>query len=768
MTNRLKKIVNSKILKIITGFVLFIVMLNLFFPLPQIKSYSQTIYSDNSKLLNAYLTHDDKWRMRTKFGEVSPDLIKAIIEKEDTWFHWHFGINPVALVRAFYQNITSGKRVSGASTITMQVARLLEPAERTYWNKFLEMLRAIQLELHYSKEDILEIYFSHIPFGGNIEGVKAASHIYFNRPPDKLSLSQAILLTVIPNDPNNLRLDQNTEEAVHKRNYWIERFVNHEIFPKQDLLDAKDEPVTAARFEITNSAPHFSQVVAANYNQDELNTSLDQSIQKKAESLLANYVNRVKQKGVTNGSVLIIDNKTNSVVGYCGSADFYDEQNSGQVNGITSVRSPGSTLKPALFALAFDQGLLTPKMKLLDIPTDFGGYEPENYDLKFYGDVTAEFALINSLNVPAVRLLGKTGLSNFINALTKSGFQTIEKSREKLGLSLILGGCGVTLEELTRLFASFSNGGKIPQFKYLLNENESDGAKVFSVESSYLISNILSKNERPDFPVEFLHSTKLPKIAWKTGTSYGKRDAWAIGFNLNYTIGVWMGNFDGKGSPHLSGAEMAVPLLFDLFNAVDYDSQSEWFDLPENLSVRKVCSKTGLLPSKNCENLVDDYYIRGVSTNKQCELFKETYVDDEETVEYCPECLPKENYKKVYYPFYDPELTLWQIRNNIEVKRPPNHNPNCSAKFSSGGPKIISPSVEFEYFVERENKEEILLQAASHPNVKIHYWFVNDKFYKKCMPSEKVFLKPKEGNLKITCMDDRGRESSINISVRSY
>ncbi|MDZ7764127.1 MAG: transglycosylase domain-containing protein [Melioribacteraceae bacterium] len=232
MTNRLKKIVNSKILKIITGFVLFIVILNLFFPLPRIKSYSQTIYSDNSKLLNAYLTHDDKWRMRTKFGEVSPDLIKAIIEKEDTWFHWHFGINPVALVRAFYQNITSGKRVSGASTITMQVARLLEPAERTYWNKFLEMLRAIQLELHYSKEDILEIYFSHIPYGGNIEGVKAASHIYFNRPPDKLSLSQAILLTVIPNDPNNLRLDQNTEEAVHKRNYWIERFVNHEIFPE--------------------------------------------------------------------------------------------------------------------------------------------------------------------------------------------------------------------------------------------------------------------------------------------------------------------------------------------------------------------------------------------------------------------------------------------------------------------------------------------------------------------------------------------------------
>lgn len=768
MKSNIKKIVNSKAVKVTFVSLIGLLFLDVLLPLPQLKIYSKTVSSSNGTLLNSYLTEDDKWRMRTNLEDVSNDLIKAIIEKEDSWFYWHLGVNPVAIVRALFQNITTGERVSGASTITMQVARLLEPAERTYWNKFLEMLRTIQIELHFSKDEILEIYLSNIPFGGNIEGVKAASHIYFNRSPDKISLSQAILLTVIPNDPNNLRLDQNTKEAVQRRNFWIERFVNHEIFPEQDLLDAKDEPVTAARFEITNSAPHFSQVVTAEYNRDELNTSLDQSIQKKAETLLANYVNRVKQKGVTNGSVLIIDNNTNNVVSYCGSADFYDEQNSGQVNGITSVRSPGSTLKPALFALAFDQGLLTPKMKLLDIPTDFGGYEPENYDLKFYGDVTAEFALINSLNVPAVRLLGKTGLSNFINALTKSGFQTIEKSKEKLGLSLILGGCGVTLEELTRLFASFSNGGKIPQFKYLLNENESDGAKVFSAESSYLISNILSKNERPDFPSEFLYSTKLPKIAWKTGTSYGKRDAWAIGFNPNYTIGVWMGNFDGKGSPNLSGAEMAVPLLFDLFNAVDYGSKKNWFDIPENLSIRKVCSETGMLPSKYCANLIDDYSIMEISPNKQCELYREIYVNQSESIEYCPECLPKKDYKKKAYPFYDPELTLWQLRNNIEVKRPPKHNPDCSAKFSSEGPKIISPSSEFEYFIENGNEEKILLQAASHPNVQTHYWFIDDKYFKKSNPSEKIFLIPKSGKLKITCMDDRGRESSINISVSSY
>lgn len=768
MIEVLKKLVESRIVKIISAIILLIIALDLLFPLPKLKTYSKTIYSSNSTLLNAYLTEEDKWRMRTNLDEVTPDLTKAIIEKEDGWFYWHLGVNPAAVVRALYQNIVSGERVSGASTITMQVARLLEPAERTYWNKFLEMLRAVQLELHYSKDEILEVYLSHIPFGGNIEGVKAASHIYFNRPPDKLSLSQSILLTVIPNDPNKLRLDLSGNEAAAKRNYWIDKFIEDETFPERHLLDAKDEPVKTARYEIPNLAPHFSQVASAKSSEDDLRTTLDLLIQKKAEALLLNYVNRVKQKGVSNGSVLIIDNETKSVVGYCGSADFYDAENSGQVNGVISVRSPGSTLKPALYAMSFDQGILTPKMKLLDIPTDFGGYEPENYDLEFYGNVTTEFALINSLNIPAVRLLRNAGLSNLLNLLSKSGFETIEKTKSQLGLSLILGGCGVTLEELTRLFASFSNGGKIHSLNYLQNESLSEGVQIFSEAASFMVGEILSKSERPDFPAEFLYSTKLPKIAWKTGTSYGKRDAWAIGFNPNYTIGVWLGNFDGKGSPNLSGAEMAVPLLFDLFNAVDYDTKREWFEVPEELGVRKVCSETGLLPSKKCQYLIDDYFIRETSSNKICDLYKEIYINDSGTLEYCPECLPHEGYKKEAYPFYDPELTLWQNRNNIAVKRPPKHNPDCIAKYSSAGPKIISPSAEFEYFIERGNEEEILLQAASHPNVKTHYWFVNDKYYKKCAPSEKVFLIPSKGELKITCMDDRGRESTVKIKVSSY
>lgn len=768
MIEKLKKLARNNLFRLVAVFVLLLIILDISFPLPDLKPYSKTIYSNNGTLLNSYLTKDDKWRMRTRIDEVTPDLIEAIIEKEDSWFYWHFGVNPVSVLRALAQNIFSGERVSGASTITMQVARLLEPAERTYWNKFLEMLRAMQLELHYSKDEILEIYLSHLPFGGNIEGVKSASFIYFNRPPDKLSLSQSILLTVIPNDPNGLRLDMDTKNAKIKRDEWIDRFIEDKVFNKQDLLDAKDEPITSVRYEVPNLAPHFSRYTADKINSDQIYSSLDLNIQYKAETLLKKYVARVKGKGVTNGAVIIIDNSNSNVVGYCGSADFFDESTSGQVNGITSVRSPGSALKPVLYAYAFDNGFLTPQMRLLDIPTDFGGYEPENYDLKFYGDVTAEFALANSLNVPAVRLLRDVGTSNIINLFERAGFETIAKNKNKLGLSLILGGCGVTLEEITRIFTAFASKGELHNFSYVKTDEKESGVKIFTEESAYLIGKILSKNERPDFPAEFLFSTKQPRVAWKTGTSYGKRDAWAVGFNTNYTIGVWMGNFDGKGSPHLSGAEMSVPLLFDLFNSVDYDSKNEWFDAPENLGVRKVCAETGLLPSKYCRNIIEDYYIENRSPNLQCDLYKELFVSEDETIEYCPECLPKEGYKKVAYPFYDSELTLWQNRNNIQVKRPPKHNPDCSARYTSEGPVITSPSAEFEYFIEKGNEEEILLQAASDPNVKTHYWFVNDMFYKKCLPVEKVFLKAKEGRLKITCMDDRGRETTVKVKVSGY
>jgi len=788
----------SKTVEIVFTFLLIIVLLDYLFPLPLSKEFSKEIHAKDGTLLTAYLSSDDKWRLRTDLDEVSPELIKAIIEKEDSWFYWHIGVNPISVVRALAGNIFEGEVESGASTITMQVARLLEPKPRTYLNKVAEMFRAVQLEIKYSKKEILELYLSLLPFGGNIEGVKSASYIYFNRSPDKLSLSQSITLAVIPNDPNTLRLDRTntvipgseaTRESdvksslsdskqagmtkyldskiVLKRNFWINKFKQEKIFSDSDLRDALDEPIETNRHAMPVSAPHCSYFVKEKFDGDIINTTLDPSIQQTAENILLRNVKKVFYKGITNGAVLIIDNANSSVVAYCGSADFYDEGSFGQVNGITAIRSPGSTLKAALYAYAFDKGNLTPQMKFADIPTDFHGYQPDNYDLKFYGNVSTEFALVNSLNIPAVKLLEDVGLNNFTNFLEGCGFNQIQKQKNKLGLSLILGGCGTNLQELTRLFSAFARKGKLYQLNFIQNEEDGDGEQIFSEESSFLVASILSGINRSDIADLSIYS-RLPKFAWKTGTSYGKRDAWAIGFNPNYTIGVWMGNFNGVGSPNLSGGEVAVPLLFDLFNAIDYNADVKWFDQPEDLYKREVCSESGLIPSNYCAHTITDFAINDRSHNETCDIHKTVYVNNNATIQYCTGCLPSSNSKKVVYPVYHSELTVWLSQNKLDFKIPPAHNPDCTAKFAEAGPKILSPSEDYDYFLEENSSQEILLLAASDSRVNTHYWYVNGKFYIKCKPGERIFLNPSEKELNITCLDDKGRNGRVSVDIKFY
>ncbi|TAL69943.1 MAG: penicillin-binding protein 1C [Bacteroidetes bacterium] len=752
----------------IAGLLLFFILIEIIFPLPEIKPFSKVIMASDGSVLTAYLTKDDKWRLRCTLDEVSTDLINAIIEKEDKFYYWHPGVNPIAIIRAFATNLIKGKRVLGASTITMQLARMVSPADRTYFNKIIEILRAIQIEIHYSKKTILEMYLNSLPYGGNIEGVKSASYIYFNRPPGRLSLAQSVLLTVIPNDPNLYRIDKSISSAKSKRNFWLKQFARDNVFSQNALQDALNEPIETARYQIPSIAPHFCYYIMNNFTGDNLITTLELDKQKKSETLLSGYVERNKAKGVSNGAVLIIDNSNSNVVAYCGSADFSNQSASGQVNGVRAVRSPGSTLKAGLYAYAFDLGILTPKMKLLDVPTDFSGYEPENYTEKFHGEVTAEFALMNSLNVPAVRLLEQVGLSQFLLLLEKAGFSDIIKQKEKLGLSMILGGCGVRMEQLAELYSTLANEGKLYSLNYLKEANRKEYIPLFSPGAVYVVSQILSGIKRPDFPNELLNRTRLPKIAWKTGTSYGKKDAWAIGYNPNYTIAVWMGNFDGKGSPHLSGSEMAVPLLFDLFNAIDYSPKKKWFKIPKDVGYREVCVETGKIPSKNCQQITSDYFIRNVSSNNVCDLYKEFFVSIDESIQYCTECLPVTGWKKVLYPVYDPEICLWNSLNNVGYKKIPPHNPNCQQKLSSEGPKIISPSDNFEYYIENNSEQQILLQAASGEGVQVLYWYINDKFFIKSKPDVKQFFKPEKGRIKITCLDDKGRSSTVLVNIKEY
>ncbi|MFZ1728489.1 MAG: penicillin-binding protein 1C [Bacteroidota bacterium] len=738
------------------------------FPPPALPELSVQVFDNRGELLGATLTGDDKWRLRTRLDHVNPDLLLAIIYKEDRWFYHHGGVNPYAVFRALWSNISSARRVSGASTITMQLARMLEPDERSYFVKFREMIRALQLELRYSKREILERYVSLLPMGGNIEGVASASWIYFNRPPEKLSLAQSVALAVIPNNPNRLRLDRSTEALRKETHRWLRRLQSDGIFPASEVRSAMEEPFSVARSALPQRAPHFTLVARERVNGDLVHTTLDPAVQDAAERLLWNHVQRVMVDGVRNGAVIVIDNDSMTVAAWCGTADFSDAANHGQVNGVRAVRSPGSTLKPFLYARAFDEGTLTPQMRLLDIPSDFGGYMPENYDATFNGDVTVQDALLKSLNVPAVRELARQGTGSFVSWLASMGFRSIADAREKLGLSLILGGCGVTLEELARASSIFAREGVLSNLRYTAQDARVKGQSMLSPAAAFLITEILSKHDRPDLPAELRETSRLPRFAWKTGTSYGKRDAWAIGWNARYTIGVWMGNFSGEGAPHLSGTEMAVPLLVDIFDAVDQQSEKHMLKQPSSVTRRDVCSLTGLLPGDHCEDVVQDWFIENTSSNRRCDLLRPFEVSLDHTMHYCMDCIPDSVTEKEWFPVYEPELAVWFDENRISIPKPPPHNPACTMRMSGDGPRIISPSPDYTYYIERGAGQQIMLQAASSAGVKVQYWYVDGRLLATIGNGEKSFFTPTAQEHTVSCMDDAGRTKKITVRFEYY
>jgi penicillin-binding protein 1C len=742
-----------------------IVLLDAVFPPPEPPPYSAQVLDRDGSLLSAFLSTDQKWRLRTRIAHVSPELLRAILAKEDRYFLVHPGVNIFAVVRALLGNLAEGKRVSGASTITMQVARLLEPGPRTYAVKLREALRALQLERRYSKREILELYVSLLPMGGNIEGVTSASWIYFNRPPDKLSLAQCVALAVLPNDPNALRLDRRAAPLQNATRRWLRRFRADGRFPAELIDEALSEELQVARNAPPQQAPHFTLMLRQRKRGDILLSTIDAGIQDAAERLLFHHVQRVMAEGVGNGAVLVIRNDNMDVAAWVGSADFFDAMQQGQVNGVTAVRSPGSTLKPFLFARAFDVGSLTPQIRLLDVPSDFNGYAPDNFDGAFQGEVTVRNALLQSRNIPAVRELARQGTGTFITWLRQLGFAEIGKREQQLGLSLILGGCGATLEELTRAYSVFARGGRLAPLRYLRDESHGTGQHMLTPAAAYLVSDILVDHERPDFPREVLDVSRLPHVAFKTGTSYGKRDAWAVGWNGRYTIGVWMGNFSGKGAPRLSGTVMAVPLLVDLFNAIDREGSDLGIPQPDVLERRRVCARTGLLPSPQCRELTDDWAIRDVSTKRRCELLQPFRVDAERRMHYCMDCLPDSGAEQAWYPVVDPRLSVWFEENNVGIERPPPHNPGCTARQVGEGPEILSPTADYTYYLERGAKQEILLQAASPPGVRRQFWYADGDLIGEVDAGGRQFFRPTGKRHRISCMDDAGRERSVEIEI---
>jgi len=786
-----KRVSNKKLLiwgrdVLVSAAALFLLFLalNRIFPLPDRIEYSTIVTDNKGEVIHAFLTRDQQWRMKTDLAEISPLLRKTIIEKEDKYFYYHPGINPLAMLRALGRNILAMRRTSGASTITMQVARELEPKRRTYWNKLVEVFRAFQLEWKYSKDEILQLYLNKVPYGGNIQGVKSASILYFGKNPDHLSLAEITALSVIPNRPSTLVMGKRNDLIVAERNKWLRRWAKEKVFTPKEIEDALAEPLIARRGTVPQLVPQLALKLKKS-GRDIVHTTIDLNMQLKIEKLVKDYSRTLALKNIRNAAVIVLDNKTHRAVSYVGSADFHDSSDGGQVNGAAAIRQPGSTLKPLLYGLCIDAGLLTPKMTIMDVPVNFDGYVPENYDRTFNGYVTMEYALEHSLNIPAVRSLKALGPDVLIRKLSMCDFRQVNKDRGKLGLSMILGGCGATLEELTGMYSIFANGGRWVRPQYTTDDSAAamparfrnawrpadgpdpaGGRRVLSSAAAFMINDILSKVNRPDFPVSWQTTVHLPKVAWKTGTSYGRRDAWSIGYNMKYTVGIWVGNFSGVGIPELSGANVATPLLFTVFNTIDYDDDASWFAQPEDCDIRKVCTETGLPPGDYCDHLVTDYFIPLVSPSKKCDNMQEVYVSADEKVSYCRVCLPEAGYKKKIYKVVPPEMKDYFEANKIAYVPIPPHNPACEKMFAEGGPVVISPTNGSEYLINRKDPEPVQLRCKVGNDVGRVYWYINDHFYKAGDAGTKQFFIPTEGPVKVSCTDDKGRNKNVWIRVR--
>lgn len=748
---------------------------DLFFPLPLDKlnlPSSQFVVDRNGKLLRAFTTPDEMWRIEGRFDELSPKLKLATLTYEDKWFYYHFGLNPVSIIQAAIANIKARRIISGASTITMQIARMMEPKERTFRNKFIEAFRSLQLEFHYSKDELLTMYFNMAPYGGNIIGSAAASHLYFGKHQKNLSLGEATLLAAIPNSPTTLRPDVNPKMAKNARDKLLGILLKHGLINENELKEALREPLPNKRYPMPFVAPHFCRMLKNIHpHESSLVSTIDYKIQERSRRILREFLTPLRKKGISNASIVVMDTKSHEVLAMVGSYRFFDSVNDGQVNGATAPRSPGSTLKPFVYALALDRGIISPQIILSDVPVDYSGYQPVNYDNKYRGYVSAQEALARSLNVPAVNLCAELKDNSIYSFLKRSGISTLSRSKSYYGLQLILGGCEVTLLELTNLYAGLANLGEFAPYKLRLTNSISNPGPDFSLvfqSACFILTEMLTEVRRPDLPTCWESSINLPKIAWKTGTSYGHKDAWSIGYSLKYTIGVWVGNFDATGAPDIVGAKVAAPILFALFNALTDPLENQWFVKPDRVARRNVCALSGMPMSPYCESSKEELYIPGISPSKQCNIHKKFQIDRKTGKRLCSHCRIGREYREQIFEVYPPEIATWRRKNGHHVPSIPEHYPNCSKILAGNGPVIHSPSANCEYKIRQgidAKYQKILLDASVSSGTKKIFWFLDNQLIASKKPTEKVFITPTVGKHRLVCMDDEGRSAEMALVI---
>ena len=742
------------------------------FPARAIKEvgYSQTVLDREGNILRVFLGSKDRWILPVELDEINPALVNATIAVEDKRFWDHHGVDPLAVLRASQLNLMHGKVLSGASTLTMQVIRLLEDRPRTFQNKVVEAIHALWLETVCSKKEILKLYFELAPYGGNIHGVKAASWRYFKKRPKDLTLAESALLAGIPQSPSRLRPDRHPERAKKRREMVLKSMLANAYISERQFEASHNEPVEAGHYSFPFAALHFGVWAHKQYpTEPVLQTSLDPRFQVIAEKMLKDRLSELSAYGVENGSVVILENKTGRIRAFVGSNNFFDKDHAGQVNGALSKRSPGSCLKPFTYAIGFDLGLYTPRMILADVPVQYQGYAPLDYSKKFKGPVTVRESLANSLNVPAVEVLQKAGYQKLYTFLKQAGIGTLTKQPDQYGLSLTLGTAEVRLLELVNAYAVLARLGTFQPYSGLETAASAKQGRLMSDGAAYLVADILEDSERLASSGFVGNRQSLPRVAWKTGTSYGNHDAWTVAYNPEYTIGVWLGNFSGKPSKSLVGIEAAAPVALRLFERVYAGKPAPWYEKPTFVGTRKVCLLSGEPVSSICPHSAEDFFILGRSLDRQCGVHKKFMIDDETGL--AVDAIPKgHSAQEKVFEVWPQAIHTWLEQHDSAYVSPPimENGIDMAGNWEGANPKILSPVNQCEYFLDqtRTGDQRLVLKADGSYDARKLFWFINGQYVSEGHAGEDFLWPMHEGRQHITVTDDYGRSSSIQIIVR--
>ncbi|WP_339890334.1 penicillin-binding protein 1C [Neptuniibacter pectenicola] len=566
------------------------------------QDFASVVLDRQGEPLRAFADSNGVWRYEVSLDEVSPLYLDALIGYEDQYFYQHIGVNPFSLIRAGWQYLNEGRIISGGSTLTMQVARILYPHPRTVAGKGQQVLRALQLEWHLSKQEILELYLNYAPFGGTLEGVQAASLQYLHKPASALRYSEAALLAVLPQAPSRLRPDRHPERAEKARNKVLERLLVQQRWSQTVVDAAKQEHIAVWPLVAPMDAPLLSRRLHRDAAAERvIPSTLDLSLQQSFADRIKAYTSTLD--GSLSAAALVVDNRSHQVLAYVGSADFLDNQRAGHVDMVTAIRSPGSTLKPFLFALALDENLIHSESLLADVPRVTHTYRPGNFSQGFSGPVSASEALTRSLNLPFVQLIEAYGAQSFVNKLQHVGMGlTIPEG--DANPAIILGGAGFSLEKLVATYSAFANQGVVYPLSYQPFKGRVVGRQLMSPEAAWVTWKVLNGVKLPRNLRYGISRQNLPAIGWKTGTSWNYRDVWAVGVSQEYTLGVWLGRPDGKPMEKTMGSLLAGPLLFSLFDQLN--TTGEAIVQPGSVSEQTICWPDGrgadLVAPENCHS----------------------------------------------------------------------------------------------------------------------------------------------------------------------